>query len=799
MLRIDVVEVGNNHRSSSDNRLSMNDGLTSHFNCTFRKRSNSTNHLIQFDEKRKENEEIVRDDQYFDDGDDGGKDENGHLLMKRRSFSDLDNELKRKMKRIRTINDSIIWRDGITSPVAVDEIVEKKVELNQKEMNESKDLMRKQLNFVLDIIHFNHQIMMAIELQSGFHNHHRYLLIIKNEKIINSILLQQYALIGIDNTNEEKSSMTIGFIQTITSTTSIELDGNDGSLRITCKNRNNLPTSFSFRPISVQSMWNALQCLHSCIDDVNKQILSHKHYVNELRKEDWINVYSVSSPSNFVNEWNQMNGIISHRSDSPLSPNSFSPISKIPSNKEKDANQFRQLIRSKLKETMLIVDLSTTTTLDLRKGLEKELECDLSKYRSFISDETLKIYAQLDAPSLIYDHVMLGSEWNASNFNELKSNRITHILNVSNEIDNFYPQHFKYMNLRVSDDYNAQLLPHWESSYRFISQLKDTNNRVLVHCQMGVSRSASTVIAYGLKEYLLPLNQTIKWTKEKRSCIQPNENFLSQLNIYEGIIQANEIKNRLLNKSFVDISSSSSSILSSSVSSHLSISSNSSSPTTISITKTTTTTTITTTTTTTPIKFKPSSNSNNNMLNSPITTATTTTTTTRTTTATSSSNPQQLWDEQNKYINSVRKHINSWNNKNNQNIIHKKNIRRTHSYMNCRHSLPCPDDYEPSDSYAQTINATFRKVRTRPDFSWIRCDSDVSLSPTTDLFLNEQSKLIVDVQMDKEKLTNNQVKCLIRKLNNSIEFSNCGENKELLLGRKSMSNSLVDITSTKFE
>lgn len=70
---------------------------------------------------------------------------------------------------------------------------------------------------------------------------------------------------------------------------------------------------------------------------------------------------------------------------------------------------------------------------------------------------------------------------------------IGYILNVTREIDNFFPGLFKYMNIRLYDDDEADLLKHWEYTHRFICKARDNNSKVLVHCKMGVSRSASTV------------------------------------------------------------------------------------------------------------------------------------------------------------------------------------------------------------------------------------------------------------------------------------------------------------------
>ena len=55
---------------------------------------------------------------------------------------------------------------------------------------------------------------------------------------------------------------------------------------------------------------------------------------------------------------------------------------------------------------------------------------------------------------------------------------------------------------------------------------------------MGVSRSASTVIAYAMKEYGWSLEKAYNFVKQKRSITRPNPGFMRQLAEYEGILDA---------------------------------------------------------------------------------------------------------------------------------------------------------------------------------------------------------------------------------------------------------------------
>ena len=71
---------------------------------------------------------------------------------------------------------------------------------------------------------------------------------------------------------------------------------------------------------------------------------------------------------------------------------------------------------------MMSVDLDEVTSKYIRGRLEEDLDMDLGEFKPFIDQEMLTILGQMDAPTEIFDHVYLGSEWNASNLEELQKN-----------------------------------------------------------------------------------------------------------------------------------------------------------------------------------------------------------------------------------------------------------------------------------------------------------------------------------------------------------------------------------------
>lgn len=91
-----------------------------------------------------------------------------------------------------------------------------------------------------------------------------------------------------------------------------------------------------------------------------------------------------------------------------------------------EREETERVIRSALKEIMMSVDLDEVTSKFIRGRLEETLDMDLGEYKPFIDQEMLTVLGQMDAATQIFPHVYLGSEWNASNLDELNRNGYDH-------------------------------------------------------------------------------------------------------------------------------------------------------------------------------------------------------------------------------------------------------------------------------------------------------------------------------------------------------------------------------------
>ena len=126
----------------------------------------------------------------------------------------------------------------------------------------------------------------------------------------------------------------------------------------------------------------------------------------------------------------------------------------------------------------------------------------------------------LSEPTHIIDNIYLGNAINACNKDLLESYNIKTIINVTQEIPNYYQEtDINYMQIPIRDNQDATLLPYFDNFYNFI---KNKNDNILIHCYMGVSRSTTIVLYYLMKKHNFNLDDAIMFVRSKRPIINPN-------------------------------------------------------------------------------------------------------------------------------------------------------------------------------------------------------------------------------------------------------------------------------------
>ena len=81
----------------------------------------------------------------------------------------------------------------------------------------------------------------------------------------------------------------------------------------------------------------------------------------------------------------------------------------------------------------------------------------------------------------------------------------------------------------VSDKSSTVLSDYFAETNAFINAQIACGNSVLVHCQMGISRSATIVSAWLIEHLKMNAHEAIAFLREKRPQVEPNFGFVLQL------------------------------------------------------------------------------------------------------------------------------------------------------------------------------------------------------------------------------------------------------------------------------
>eukprot|EP01105_Mastigella_eilhardi_P013443 TRINITY_DN3065_c0_g1_i3.p1 TRINITY_DN3065_c0_g1~~TRINITY_DN3065_c0_g1_i3.p1 ORF type:complete len:351 (+),score=80.10 TRINITY_DN3065_c0_g1_i3:26-1054(+) len=114
----------------------------------------------------------------------------------------------------------------------------------------------------------------------------------------------------------------------------------------------------------------------------------------------------------------------------------------------------------------------------------------------------------------------------------LFANRITHILTAAAHTPARFPKMFQYLLLDdVLDMDNFCINKHFVKSNKFIETGRKSG-AVLVHCQEGMSRSATIVCAYLIFKMKVSLTDALDLVREVHPTACPNDGFMQQLAAY---------------------------------------------------------------------------------------------------------------------------------------------------------------------------------------------------------------------------------------------------------------------------
>ncbi|CAF1364332.1 unnamed protein product [Adineta ricciae] len=175
------------------------------------------------------------------------------------------------------------------------------------------------------------------------------------------------------------------------------------------------------------------------------------------------------------------------------------------------------------------------------KFIWRPTENELNSLRNLVSlrmaqRELIPVEQKDDTkPSVIIDnflyHGNLQHAMNTKLLEELNIRRIVNVCDCKLNQDILDRCHVLWIN--VEDDTYTDIVEYFAMTNRFLQSCCKEGQRVLVHCQMGVSRSSSIVLAYLMKYHYGSLDEAYQYLVGRRRCAEPNLGFLLQLIRYE--------------------------------------------------------------------------------------------------------------------------------------------------------------------------------------------------------------------------------------------------------------------------
>lgn len=103
---------------------------------------------------------------------------------------------------------------------------------------------------------------------------------------------------------------------------------------------------------------------------------------------------------------------------------------------------------------------------------------------------------------------------------------ITHIINCSpSDCPNLFEKDFTYLNINIQDNWKTNLFLVIYIILDFLRNALQQNGRVLIHCNQGISRSPSIVIAYLIYTEKINANIALEKLKKKYPYADPNLDF----------------------------------------------------------------------------------------------------------------------------------------------------------------------------------------------------------------------------------------------------------------------------------
>jgi protein-tyrosine phosphatase len=147
-------------------------------------------------------------------------------------------------------------------------------------------------------------------------------------------------------------------------------------------------------------------------------------------------------------------------------------------------------------------------------------------------------YSNAEYPSEIVPNFMyLGSWVTANSLRILQDLQVTRVINATDVCDMPFKAEMNYLHCPLDDNPKADIQQFFDQAMLFLKDAQAKHERVLIHCQMGMSRSSTLAVLWVMLEQNVSLKDAVHMVRLCRPFINPNPGFLLQLQRMEMTVR----------------------------------------------------------------------------------------------------------------------------------------------------------------------------------------------------------------------------------------------------------------------
>ena len=222
--------------------------------------------------------------------------------------------------------------------------------------------------------------------------------------------------------------------------------------------------------------------------------------------------------------------------------------------KRRDNNIFKSLIVEKLllknniKSYKILFQIkmkNLRNKIQLKIQIPKQNKQEESKTNIILKNKN----NNKDTISHIINNIYISGYLIGKNFDYLKNNNFTHVINCSlgssmenrlteqNSENEYQKLGIKYLPIFLRDDPEVDIIFHFFNIIDFIESDKEVENKkILFHCIEGISRAPTMFAGYIMWKNNLSVTNAIELLKSKRHCVDINLGFNIQLQKWENYL-----------------------------------------------------------------------------------------------------------------------------------------------------------------------------------------------------------------------------------------------------------------------